>query len=40
VIIAKDHDGGASITGGILGILVGAAFLIANIAIKFRADFS
>ena len=29
LIIAKDHDGGASITGGILGILVGVAFLIA-----------
>ena len=29
LIIAKEHDGGASITGGILGILVGAAFLIA-----------
>jgi hypothetical protein len=29
LIIAKEHDGGASITGGILGILVGLAFLIA-----------
>jgi hypothetical protein len=29
LIIAKEHDGGASITGGILGILIGAAFLIA-----------
>ena len=29
LIIAKDHEGGASITGGILGILVGLAFLIA-----------
>jgi hypothetical protein len=29
LIVAKEHDGGASITGGILGILVGAAFLIA-----------
>jgi hypothetical protein len=29
LIIAKEHDGGASITGGILGILLGAAFLIA-----------
>jgi prolipoprotein diacylglyceryltransferase len=28
-VIAKEHDGGASITGGILGILLGAAFLIA-----------
>ena len=29
LIIAKEHGGGASITGGILGILLGAAFLIA-----------
>ena len=29
MIIAKEHDGGASITGGILGMLLGAAFLIA-----------
>ena len=29
LIVAKEHDGGASITGGILGILVGAAFLVA-----------
>jgi hypothetical protein len=29
LIIAKDHDGDASITGGILGVLVGLAFLIA-----------
>jgi hypothetical protein len=29
LIIAKDHDGGASITGGILGVLLGVAFLIA-----------
>jgi hypothetical protein len=29
MIIAKEHDGDASITGGILGILLGAAFLIA-----------
>jgi hypothetical protein len=29
LIITKEHDGGASITGGILGILLGAAFLIA-----------
>ena len=29
LILAKKHDGGASITGGILGILVGVAFLIA-----------
>ena len=29
LIIAKEHDGGASITGGILSVLLGAAFLIA-----------
>ena len=29
LIIAKEQDGGASITGGILSILLGAAFLIA-----------
>ena len=29
LIVAKEHDGGASITGGILGILLGATFLIA-----------
>jgi hypothetical protein len=29
LIVAKDHDGGASMTGGILGILLGAAFLFA-----------
>ena len=29
LIVVKEHDGGASITGGILGILLGAAFLIA-----------
>jgi hypothetical protein len=29
LIIANQHDGGASFTGGILGILVGAAFLVA-----------
>ena len=29
LIIAKEHDGGASIFGGILGILLGATFLIA-----------
>jgi hypothetical protein len=29
LIVAKEHDGGQSITGGILGILLGAAFLIA-----------
>ena len=29
LIVAKEHDGAASMTGGILGILLGAAFLIA-----------
>ena len=29
LIVAKEHNGGASITGGILGILLGASFLIA-----------
>jgi hypothetical protein len=29
LIVAKEHNGVASITGGILGILLGAAFLIA-----------
>jgi hypothetical protein len=29
LIIAKEHDGGASITSGILGIWLGAAFLVA-----------
>jgi hypothetical protein len=29
LIVAKEHDGGASIIGGILGILLGATFLIA-----------
>jgi peptidoglycan/LPS O-acetylase OafA/YrhL len=29
LIVAKEHDGGAAITGGILGSLLGAAFLIA-----------
>jgi hypothetical protein len=28
LIVAKEHHGAASITGGILGILLGAAFLI------------
>jgi hypothetical protein len=28
LIIAKEHDGGAPIIGGILSILLGAAFLI------------
>jgi hypothetical protein len=29
LIVAKEHDDGASMTGGILGIFLGAAFLIA-----------
>jgi uncharacterized membrane protein YidH (DUF202 family) len=29
LIVAKEHDDAASITGGILGILLGAAFLVA-----------
>jgi hypothetical protein len=29
LIVAKEHDGGASTTGGILGILLGTSFLIA-----------
>jgi hypothetical protein len=29
LIVAKEHDDAASISGGILGILLGAAFLIA-----------
>ena len=29
MIVVNQHDGGASITGGILGILLGTAFLIA-----------
>ncbi len=28
LIVAKEHQGGASIAGGILGILLGAVFLI------------
>jgi hypothetical protein len=38
LIIAKEHDGGASITGGILGILLGAAFLIAACLYWKRGD--
>jgi hypothetical protein len=30
MIVAKEHHGGASIAGGILGIFLGAAFLIAG----------
>jgi hypothetical protein len=29
MIVMKQHDGGASIPGGIIGILLGGAFLIA-----------
>jgi hypothetical protein len=29
LIVTKEHDGGPSVTGGVLGILLGAAFLIA-----------
>ena len=29
MIVVNQHDGGASIPGGILGILLGATFLIA-----------
>jgi hypothetical protein len=29
LIVAKEQDGGTAINGGILGILLGAAFLIA-----------
>jgi hypothetical protein len=29
MIVVDQHDGGASIAGGILGILLGATFLIA-----------
>jgi hypothetical protein len=29
LIVAKEHDGGATIAGGILGILLGVAFLVA-----------
>jgi hypothetical protein len=38
LIVAKDHDGGASMTGGILGILLGAAFLFAACLHWKRAD--
>jgi hypothetical protein len=30
LIVAKSHDGGVSIAGGILGILLGVAFLMAG----------
>ena len=38
LIVAKEHQGGASITGGILGILLGAAFLIAVCLYWKRCD--
>jgi hypothetical protein len=38
LIVAKDHDGGASMTGGFLGILLGAAFFIAACLHWKRAD--
>jgi hypothetical protein len=38
LIVAKEHDGGASITGGILGIFLGAAFLIATCLHWKRCD--
>jgi len=38
MIVMKQHDGGASIPGGILGILLGAAFLIAACLHWKRSD--
>jgi hypothetical protein len=38
LIVAKEHDGSPSITGGILGILLGAAFLIAACLHRKRCD--
>jgi uncharacterized membrane protein YidH (DUF202 family) len=38
MIVAKNHEGGASITGGILGILLGATFLIAACLHWKRSD--
>ena len=38
LIVAKEHDDGASITGGILGILLGTAFLIAACLHLKRSD--
>jgi peptidoglycan/LPS O-acetylase OafA/YrhL len=38
LMVAKEHDGGASITGGILGILLGTAFLIAACLHRKRGD--
>ena len=29
LIVAKEHDGGASMTGGVISILLGVSFLIA-----------
>ena len=44
MIVVNEHDGGASIAGGILGILLGATFLMAACLHltrcgQFRADF-
>ncbi len=39
LIVAKEHDGSASITGGILGVSLSVAFLIAaNLPIDVRAE--
>jgi hypothetical protein len=38
LIVAKEHDGGTSMTGGILGILLGATFLIAACLHWMRGD--
>ena len=47
MIVVNQHDGGASIAGGILGILLGTAFLIAaclhwkrcyQIQVKFQVE--
>jgi hypothetical protein len=44
LIVAKEHECGASIIGGIFGILLGATFLIAHacigsVAIKIQGGF-
>jgi hypothetical protein len=38
LIVVNQHDGGASIPGGIFGILLGAAFLIAACLHLKRSD--
>ena len=38
LIVAREHDGGATITGGILGIFLGATFLIATCLHWKRCD--